>query len=73
MKIALCTERIIPIGKRQDGFHPLSARDRYDIIKEIEVNADAEVVLYQGDYYIDINESIADSCVFKKAVYQEIE
>ena len=73
MKIVLCTKRTLPPGKRQDGFQPLPTIARYDIIKEVEIRDDVGVVIYQGDYYINANESINHAIVFEKVFSQEIE
>lgn len=73
MKAILCTKRTLPPGKRQDGFQPLPAIARYDIVKEVEVRDDVGVIVYQGDYYVDVNENINDAIVFEKSSFQEVE
>lgn len=73
MKVILCVKRTLPTGRRQDGFQPLPAIARYDIIKEVEIHDDVKVVIYQGDYYINANESINHAIVFEKVFSQEIE
>jgi len=73
MKVILCTKRTIPPVRRQDGFQSLPAIARYDIIKEVEVRNDVGVIVYQGDYYVNVNENINDAIVFEKASFQEVE
>lgn len=73
MKAVLCTKRTLPPIKRQDGFQHFPAIAKYDIIKEVEVRNDVGVIVYQGDYYVNVYENINDAIVFERSSFQEIE
>ena len=72
MKIALCTQRKFPPGKRQDGFHPLPPEARYDLVSEIEIEVDADVIKFNDKTYIKTNETFGGSPVFKQATEAKI-
>jgi hypothetical protein len=72
MKIALCIQRNLPPSKRQDGFHPLPPEARFEFLKEIEVDTDAEAIRYGDFIYVRTDDEWGDTPIYKRVTEAKI-
>lgn len=74
LRIALCTRRTMPVGRRQDGWNYLPAEARFDLVAMVQIKSiETGIVEYNGKYYSYLEEKFSGCDIFLQVGFEKIE